>query len=60
MVHGLVRVDVHGLNDLDELEGDLEGDGNEIVVKDEEGDKLPTKPRPRGLRLKENIFNHQF
>ena len=51
-MHLLVWIDIHGLDDLDELEGDLQGDGNKVVVKDEEGYKLPAESRPSSLRLK--------
>jgi len=37
VVHLLVPVDEVGLDELDELEADLEGDGDEVVVQDEEG-----------------------
>ena len=44
-MHRLIPVHVVRLDHFDQLQGDLEGDGDQIVVEDEEGQKLPKESR---------------
>ena len=41
MIHLTVTVDVVSLNELDKLNGHQERNGNQVIVEDEESDKLP-------------------